>query len=50
MDKDKPVKLTKKDIELLSTYGCMVVNSVESDEKEKDDKEEGHGPGDGVHP
>lgn len=31
MVSDKPVKLTKKDIELLSTYGCMVVNSVESD-------------------
>lgn len=25
MDKDKPIRLTKKDIELLSTYGCMVV-------------------------
>lgn len=32
MDREKPVKLTKKDIELLSTYGCMVVNSVESDQ------------------
>lgn len=32
MDKDKPIRLTKKDIELLSTYGCMVVNSVESNQ------------------
>ncbi len=48
MDKDKPIKLTKKDIELLSTYGCMVVRP--EDEKKEDAKEEEHGTGDGVHP
>ncbi|MGM9518393.1 MAG: hypothetical protein ACI3X3_06965 [Acidaminococcus sp.] len=49
MVSDKPVKLTKKDIELLSTYGCMVVRP--EDEKNKEDaKEEEHGTGDGVHP
>lgn len=47
MDRDKPVRLTKKDIELLSTYGCMVVRP--EDEKEEK-KEEEHGTGDGVHP
>lgn len=37
MDTDKPIKLTKKDIELLSTYGCMVVRP--EDEKTDSAKE-----------
>lgn len=50
MDREKPVRLTKKEIQLFSTYGCMVVNPVDSDEKDQDTKEEEHGSGDGVHP